>query len=403
MIPSVSLVRGGPSQAVLEMVRGLRAQGVDAAIVTTDDDGPNRLEIETNEWIEYQGLPVRFFRRSSLNINSIKEFSFSSALAVWLERNIASYDLIHVHAIFSFPATVAMALARRHRIPYIVRPLGQLCTWSLEQSALKKKLYLKLIEKANLSSSSGLHLTSEQERREVNQLPFASSTFVNPHGLDFPPPLENARQKLRTQLNLPEDETVILFLSRIHPKKGLDYLISALSRSINHSFTFVLAGSGDPTYEAEVRSMLKESRLDARTILPGFVKGKRKDLLLQGADLYVLTSHSENFGVAVLEALAAGLPALVTPGVALSDEIQSHHFGYVTQLDKDAITATLERYFLDPKAAISMGKRAQQFTLENYTWKRNAENLIQAYQAVLRERSTVRYAEPDNASYSHLQ
>lgn len=385
------------------MVRGLRAQGVDAAIVTTDDDGPNRLEIETNEWIEYQGLPVRFFRRSSLNINSIKEFSFSSALAVWLERNIASYDLIHVHAIFSFPATVAMALARRHRIPYIVRPLGQLCTWSLEQSALKKKLYLKLIEKANLSSSSGLHLTSEQERREVNQLPFASSTFVNPHGLDFPPPLENARQKLRTQLNLPEDETVILFLSRIHPKKGLDYLISALSRSINHSFTFVLAGSGDPTYEAEVRSMLKESRLDARTILPGFVKGKRKDLLLQGADLYVLTSHSENFGVAVLEALAAGLPALVTPGVALSDEIQSHHLGYVTPLDKDAITATLERYFLDPKAAISMGKRAQQFTLENYTWKRNAENLIQAYQAVLRERSTVRYAEPDNASYSHLQ
>jgi glycosyltransferase involved in cell wall biosynthesis len=403
VIPSVSPARGGPSQAVIEMVTSLRKQGIDAEIATTNDDGPELLTIPTHEWIDYHGIPTRFFSRFSPGVNGIREFAFSQPLTDWLMANIPAYDLVHVHAIFSYPSTIAMVIARRQGIPYIVRPLGQLCEWSLQQSALKKQLYLKLIERANLNNSRGLHVTSEQEKEESSRLHLSCPSFVVPHGLDFTPTLDNARQRLRAQFDIPENEKIILFLSRIHPKKGLDYLIAALGNLVRYSFTFILAGKGEATYEAEVRSLLREAGIATRTILPGFVQGETKDLLLQGADLYALTSYSENFGVAVLEALAAGLPTMVTSGVALSKEMQRYQLGYVSQLSKSAITSTLESYFADPKSAVQMGKRARQFTLENYTWEKNAEDLLTIYNSVLNEQVTVQNAEPNNTSYSHLQ
>jgi glycosyltransferase involved in cell wall biosynthesis len=393
VIPSVATVRGGPSQAVIEMVRTLCARGVEATIATTNDNGADLLNVPLFKLVDYQGVPVRFFPRFSPQglpgTAAVREFAFSYALTQWLWNNIKEYDLLHIHAIFSYPSTVAMAIARNRGIPYLVRPLGQLCEWSLQQSAFKKQLYLKLIEQTNLNHSQGLHFTSEQEEKEATKLQLGCPSFVIPHGLDFLPVLNNARQRLRAQFCLPANERIILFLSRIHPKKGLDYLIAALSNLMHYPFTFILAGSGDPAYEAEVQVLLKLSGLDIRTILPGFVRGETKALLLQGADLYALTSHSENFGVAVLEALAAGLPAIVTPGVALADEIRHHQLGYVSELDKDAIASTLAGYLENSEAAIHMGKQAQQFTLENYTWKRNADNLIKVYGAIFNQRPSV--------------
>ncbi|MGC1309752.1 MAG: glycosyltransferase [Phormidesmis sp.] len=401
VIPSVSPTRGGPSQAVIEMVKVLRSQAVEATIVTTNDDGSELLDVPLGRELNYQGVPVWFFPRFSPPVPAFREFAFSGAFTRWLWQNAKRYDVMHIHAIFSYPSTVAMAIARRHNIPYIIRPLGQLCEWSLQQSALKKWLYLQLIERTNLNGSQGLHLTSNKEKQEAAKLQLNCSSFVVPHGLDFPSRIDDARQLLRAQFNLPENEKIILFLSRIHPKKGLDYLIAALSNLVKYPFTFILAGSGDPGYEAEIRDLLQASGISNRTILPGFVEGKTKAIFLQGADLYALTSHSENFGVAVLEALAAGLPAMVTPGVALCDEMQRHQLGYVSELTVEAITSTLESYFADPAAALQLGKRAQQFTLKNYTWQSNADNLIKIYQAVLDER-TVQSSQSDYAAYSHL-
>ncbi|MEL7522862.1 MAG: glycosyltransferase, partial [Cyanobacteria bacterium J06553_1] len=191
------------------------------------------------------------------------------------------------------------------------------------------------------------------------------------------------RKRLRERLNLLEDEKIILFLSRIHPKKGLEHLISALSSLKELPFTFVLAGSGDTEYEREVRSLLQKSGLKTRTMMPGFVEGETKNLLLQGSDIYALTSHSENFGVAVLEALAAGLPTIVTPGVALAEEIKNHQLGYVSELNQQAITQTFRRCLHNLETAKQIGKRAQQFVLEQYTWKNNADTLIRIYRDIL--------------------
>jgi glycosyltransferase involved in cell wall biosynthesis len=380
VIPSVAAVRGGPSKAVIEMVKSLREANCEVEIATTDDNGEILLDVSLNRLHEYQGVPVRFFPRFSPNVHVVREFAFSSDLTTWLWQHIQEYDLVHVHAIFSYPSTIAMAIARLRNIPYIVRPLGQLCQWSLQQSAAKKSLYLNVIERKNINQSASLHLTSNAEKQEIEQLNLECKNFVIPHGLAIPGIIPNASQLLRGYFQLSSKEPIILFLSRIHPKKGLEYLIQALAQIKDKKFTLIIAGNGDSDYEAQINSCLHDYGLEDCSLMTGFVEGELKQLLLQGANLFVLTSYSENFGVAVLEALAAGTPALVTPGVALAQEIEQNDLGYVVPQEPTVIAKAIEKHLELPESEEDkLSQRTRQFVLDNYSWEQIAQQLLTVY------------------------
>lgn len=387
VIPSIAQVRGGTSQATIEMVRSLRSHGIDAEIATTNDNGPNLLKVPLRQRIEYEQVPVWFFPRFSPSIKSLREFAFSSQLTTWLWQHTTDYNLLHIHAIFSYASTAAMAIARLRRLPYVVQPHGLLCKWSLQQGASKKHIYLTLTEYANLNHSQALVFTSQQEQQEVSKLGLMSPSFILPLGLDLPSPIPDARHRLRQLLNVPEDEPVILFMSRLHPKKGLDYLISALGKLRDRRFTFVLAGSGSSDYEAEINELLVSADIDTRTYRSGFVKGEMKDLLMQGADIFALTSYSENFGVAVLEAMAVGLPVVVTPGVALASVVEQNQLGYVAELGVAMIASSLQLCLDYPQTTKEMGERARQMVRQQYTWERNASKLSEVYTAILKQES----------------
>jgi glycosyltransferase involved in cell wall biosynthesis len=383
VIPSVASVRGGPSIAVIEMVKSLQNAGIDAEIVTTNDDGEMLLDVPLNKLYDYQQVPVRFFAKFSPSIHSVREFAFSASLTSWLWQHLQDYDLIHVHAIFSYPSTIAIAIARIQKIPYIVSPHGLLCHWSLQQGKLKKEIYLNLIEKANLHGAKYLHLTAVQEKKELDILGWNLSNFILPLGLDLPVPIAKAREQLHKILNIPLEIPIILFLSRLHPKKGLDYLISAFSKLHDQSFAFVLAGNGTTEYEAELDRLLEDNNLSDRTHKLGFVGGEKKDICLQGADLYALTSHSENFGIAVLEALASGTPALVTTGVALSDLVKEQDLGWVVDLEIEAIANSIQEFLDNPDMAKQKGDRAAEYVAKHYAWEKIALNLKAIYANIL--------------------
>ena len=387
VIPSVAAVRGGPSQAVIEMVRGLRSQDVDAEIVTTNDNGKDLLDVPlyelTDRLEEYANVPIRFFPRFSPNINAVREFAFSGALTTWLWQHITEYDLVHVHAIFSYASTIAMAIARIKNVSYITRPLGQLCEWSLQQSKLRKQIYLNVIERSNLLCSKSLHFTAEQEKTEFNQLGLNIPNFILPHGVYIPTPIPDAKTQVRKILHILDQRPIVLFMSRIHPKKGLEYLISALSKLKEYNFVLVIAGSGDPDYVNQIKDLLKTHDICDRTHMIGFVKGETKNLYLQGADIFALTSHSENFGIAAIEALAAGTPVLITDGVAIAPMVKEQSIGYVTKLEVETIASIIQEFFDHPDIAKQKGDRATLYIAEHYSWAKITCRLMTVYKNLL--------------------
>jgi glycosyltransferase involved in cell wall biosynthesis len=384
VIPSVSGARGGPSRALIDMVHALQTEGIDVEVATTNDDGDNLLDVSLGRRIEYEGLPIYFFARFSPSISAVREFAFSVSFTTWLWQNITKYDLIHVHALFSYTSTVAMAIARMRGVPYLITVHGALREWSLQHKPEKKQAYLKLIERANIDRARAIHVTCQQESDELVALNFQSPAFILPLALtEIPTQIPDAAQQLRQNLKCPTDEPIILFLSRLHYQKGLDYLIPALGRCRDRPFTFVIAGSGTLAYEAEIRDMLATAQIADRTQMVGYVDGLQKDLLLQGADLFALTSTSESFGMAVLESLVVETPVLVTASVGLATVIRDRDLGYVANLDIDDITRSLTEFFTDPDRAKIIGTRARQFTIAHYTWDKIAGNLVRVYQSII--------------------
>ena len=241
VIPSVSAARGGPSKAVIEMVSALRDINIDAEIVTTNDHGEHELDVELGKQIQYKNVPVTFFKRFSPRIKAVREFAFSNDLRVWLKQNIDRYDVVHVHAIFSFCSSYAMYLARKKSIPYIVRPIGQLETWSLSQSTKRKKLFLALSERKNLNQANAIHFTAESEKQQALVALPSLKTRVIPLGMNSQAVIENAQQKMLAKWPLKPDVPTLLFLSRLHPKKGIELILNALVKKTNNQVQLIIA------------------------------------------------------------------------------------------------------------------------------------------------------------------
>lgn len=384
LIPSISRRRGGPSQAVLAMVAALRRQGVDASIITTNDDGPDRLPMPLGEWHEQEGVPVLAFPRWSPSwplLRPLREFAVSPPLTRWLEQHLGSYDLLHVHALFSFPSTAGMAVARRHHKPYLQRTIGQLQHWSLQQSAGRKQLLLRLIERRNLNGAAALHFTSPLEQQEAATLRLRAPSFVLPLGVELP--------DLPAQPSTPSDRqrpVRWLFLSRLHPKKQLPLLFEALAelrqRRPEAPWQLDIAGEGEPSYLAELKQQASQLAISSRLHWHGFVAGEAKAALLLQADWFILPSAAENFGIAAAEALAAGTPVLLCPGVALADQVVEAGAGHVVEPRPTDLARILENHCLQPPSR-SMRSAARALAAQRYSWDTIASQLIVHYQSVL--------------------
>lgn len=380
VIPSISPLRGGPSRAVIDMVAALRLQGVDAAILTTNDHGPGlHPELVTGRWQEHQGVPVLAFPRWSPPVAALREFAFCPALSLWLARHLKDYDLLHIHALFSYPSTSAMAQARWAGVPYILRSIGQLSPWSLAQSRGRKRLMLRLIERRNLQRAALLHFTTRAERDEAAGLGLVPPSLVLPLGVRGPDlPAQPADHRSPAPVHF-------LFLSRLHPKKQLENLLDALALLLHRrpeaSWDLAIAGDGEPRYVAALQERARGLGLGARCRWLGFVAGEAKWRALAAADWYVLPSAAENFGIAAVEALAAGTPVILSPEVAVAADVARAGAGLVSASDPEALALTLATALVRP----SLSRRAAALNLAqtDFSWSTIALQLRDAYRQVL--------------------
>ena len=384
VIPSIAPIRGGPSHAILSMVKALRTQGIDAEIATTNDNGNDLLDVPLFERINYQEVPVWFLPRFS---PPLKEFIFSAALTKWLWQNIRNYDILHNHYLFSYASTCAGAIARWQKVPYLVRTLDHLSPWSLAQSSLKKQIYLSLIERQNLNSAAAIHCTSESEAQYIGKFGIQTPTINLPVGLNTPVYLTDARYKLQQIYNIKNNQKIILFLSRIHPKKRPDLLLQSLQfiARKNQDFHIILAGNGDAEYVNYLKNLANSLGLSSCISFPGFITGQNKDLLLQGSDIFVLPSFSENFGIAVAEAMAAGLPVIVTPGVQIAPEIAVEQAGLVVEGEVELLAKAIAQLLASPKLREELGENGKRLVKSRYSWQAIALSLVSVYSAILQE------------------
>lgn len=384
IIPSISLVYGGPSQMVRGLSAALAKQGVDVTILTTNsngDRGQPPLDVPLNQPVEEEGYQVRYFPCSPF-----RRYKFSLNLLNWLKQHSSEFDLAHIHALYSPVSTASATICRSQKLPYILRPLGTLDPADLQKKKQIKKIYTTLLERPNIAGSAAIHFTSQEEANISERFGVKTKDLVIPLGVTLPE-IQDDPEQLLANLNINLQHPVILFMSRIEPKKGLNILIPALEKVLEKhiNFQFILAGSNpqDPEYEAKIKQQIQQSTLAKKTIITGFVTGTVKTALLKVADLFVLPSYYENFGIAVAEAMATGTPVVISKGIYIWEDVEQAQAGWVGNNNIDEIANLIEIALQNPQERQRRGLNAQNYALQYYSWDAIAQQMIQAYQELL--------------------
>jgi glycosyltransferase involved in cell wall biosynthesis len=389
VIPSVSAASGGPSRAIVDMERALAARGIEVTTVTTNDDSDgSTLPVRCGQPIATPNATRWYFRRSTVL------FKTSVGMARWLKDNVETFDVVHAHGLFSFAPVAAAFLARRADVPYVLRPLGVLAPYGMTQHHPRlKKVSLALIERRLIEAASAMHFTSRAELNEAEALGLKCRGVVIPLGID------SGGSNWESGCKRPNrtEPFELLFLSRIDPKKNIEGLMRALALVISKSLPVVLtiAGGGDRDYLSRLQSLAHALDIAGHVKWIGHVEGEKKAEALEGARAFVLPSYSENFGLAAVEALAAGLPCIVSREVAIAPDIETACAGFVVGTDAESIAAGIERLIAGGEARYSaLSTAARALAVNAFSLEAMGERLEALYRdiGVLRRSGRLRLA-----------
>jgi poly(glycerol-phosphate) alpha-glucosyltransferase len=306
----------------------------------------------------------------------------SIGLARVMPGHVDWADVIHVHAIWNFPTFWAMRCADRAGKPYMVAPQGSFDPWAMRQNALGKRIYGALTELPLLRRATCMQALSAKEAAQFRAGGLNGPVEIIPNGIAagmFDDAA--ARGSLATSLGLPAGSRTLLFLSRVHPKKGLDLLLRAFAAVADRFSDVYLvvaghdAGSG---YKAQMEALAGELGIAERCRFIGEVAGEVKRDCLMSADAWALISHSEGLPVAAVEALGAGLPCVLSDECNLP-EVAENDAGWVVKPDADAAAEALTELLGDPLLTAARGKRARQLVAERFTWDRIAARTVEVY------------------------
>jgi glycosyltransferase involved in cell wall biosynthesis len=380
VIPSVSPVHGGPSAAIRLIEKALAGSGWAIETATTDDDGPGRrLAARARDALGEGGVRRWYFDKST------ERYKAAWSFLPWIRRNVSHYDVVHIHALFSFLSVAAAMAARRAGVPYVVRPLGVLNRYGMTQRRpALKRLSVKFVEGPLLRNAAAVHFTAEAERDEAAELGLELNPVVIPLAIE-PGGHGDAGRLLARHPGM-KDHVRVLYLSRIDPKKNLEGLIDAMAllREKGRPVSLMIAGGGVPAYVGELERRAAGRGLADRVHWLGTLDGDDKRDALAAADIFALPSFSENFGIAAAEALADGIPCVVGRGVALSALIERGGAGLAVETTPDSIADAIDHYLLSPSAREDAGAAGRMLARDELSVDRMRERLVDLYESVAR-------------------
>lgn len=373
----------GPIKPTHLLNRGLAARGVEVVVFTTNRDGRRELDVPLDRPVDIDGVSVRYFRSSFP-----RGWFYSRDLYRALRAHVAEFDLIHITSVFLAASTLGGRCARKFGKPYLVSPHGSLMREPLARKGrVKKVAYLALVERRNLAAAAGIHFTVEAERDEYLRagLPLRRS-FVIPNGFDarelaVRPPAGSFRR----QFGIAPDRKIILSLGRINWKKGFDTLIPAFRRILaaEPRAFLVVAGTDDDGYRTAVEEMVRRAGVGVAVRFTGMLLGEAKAGAFADASVFVLPSYSENFGIAVAEALTA-VPVVITSGVGVSPLVRRHDAGIVIEKTEEELAAAVLAVLRDPVLAARFRKNGVALVASEFSPDEVVGRFLDAYTECIR-------------------
>lgn len=352
IIGGISRSSGGPSRSVQGLVAGLNHVGIDAWLMT--------IIYGEEPWVE----GVSHFINGQPIENALNE---------------VNPDIVHLHGLWSFALHTSASICRRWNIPYVIAPRGMLETWSLRQKWIKKKIAWWMFQCRDLRCAAALHATADSEADQFRRLGFRNPVIVSPNGVNTPEYGVATKHK--------NDTKRVLFVSRMHPKKGVLELVEAWGK-VNPAgwecdLVYTVNGDFERNYESKVKVKVKELGLEDQFVFIGALDDERKWKAYEVADLFVLPTYSENFGIVVAEALYAGVPVITTRGTPW-EELEARKCGFWIDIGVGPLAVALRKsMILSDDERRDMGARGRKLIKEKYIWDAVVQRMVKGYEGIL--------------------
>lgn len=373
VIRDLSVETGGPVRAINGLAEAQARLGHEVAIVTTDL-GAVRLVP--------QGVKVHTVRARAAR------WAWAPGLQNVLGPLIRAADIVHLHMVWDHPVLAAARSARRLSVPYVLRPCGMFSDWSMGRSRLKKQLYFRVLG-GPLRDAAAYHFATEGEQRNARNTIGDHPSFVIPIGVAVPEANElPGIQDFAERFPSLRGRRIVLFLSRLHPKKHADLLIDAFARVSDAvpDLRLVLAGPGDADYVEALRQKARVLHVEDRVLFTGLLSGNAVREAYRAAEVFVLPSAHENFGVAAVEAMAMGCATIISRHLDLAPEIVSAEAAVSVELEPDLLANALETLLENGVQRENLAARGREFVRQRFGWEQVARSTIDAYESLMRPR-----------------
>ena len=357
-------VYGGPTQSIYELSRTLARLGVEVRVLTTDANGlDNVLVVEKDKDVFLEGINVRYCRRYFRH-------SVSPTLLRLLRSYISWADVVHLHYVYSFPTLPTLFQCRLCHKPVVWSPQGALQRWQGSSRRGMKAVWDFLWYYGSDRSNLTLHLTSDRERLNTSARFPSLRTSVIPNGVEVPPVIHYTERRADLRL---------LFLGRLDPIKGIESLLRAcgnLSANVDLRWRLAIAGWGDPEYVAHIRQQIGSLGLQEYVGMVGSVTGEAKKKLFEDSDVVIVPSHSESFGLVVAEALAHGVPVIVSKGTPWSG-VEQKDCGLWVENDPETLANAIRKISAMPLR--DMGLRGRDWMQREFGWSSIGQRMLDLY------------------------
>ena len=373
--PSMAPAWGGPVAVVSELIPALSRHGMRSEILTAsghrvgdDPAAPPGVPLHAFP----TGLPARVWT------------AYSRQLTAFLRQNIGRFDLAHIHEVWHHAGYAAFRAARKNGVPIVLTPHGELSEWRLRHKRWKKWIYMKAALDRILRNADAIHAITQAEKRRIAELGCDTPVLVAPNGID-PAPFDNLPSPAEFLDRFPviRGRRVILFLGRLNSTKGLDILARSFTPVARRfpDAILLIAGPDEEGVRAKTESILRSEGTLRSALFTGILTGTDKLAAMSLAAVFVLPSYSEGFSIAILEAMAARVPVVISRGCNFP-EAAERGAGFVVEPSHIPVAEATTALLADPGLRAQMGERGRQLVATRYTWPAAAAKLASLYESL---------------------